>query len=140
MDLIVVMLSESLTASTCLCAPELLTARFGRLNALAQSCDEGIGLLKNAMQILEFNVVSSSIIINCRDMFRCAAKLDWEWGTIKMRSFHHVVDVVDDHTRSCDQQETKNRVHIHLGSGGNDKRDWASISGEIWQVKLECHG
>ncbi len=103
-----------------------------RLNVLAQSCDIGIGLLKNAMHILEFNIVSGSIIIKCRDVFRWAAKLDFEWGTIKMLCFHHVVDVVDDHTGSCDQLETENRVHAHLGSGGNNKRGWASVLGEIW--------
>ena len=88
---------------------------------------------------LEFNVVSGSIIIKCRDLFCCAAKLDVEWGTIQMLCFHHVVVHVDNHTGSFDQRETENRVHAHLGSDGNDKRGWASVLGEIWQVKLECH-
>ncbi len=57
-----------------------------------------------------------------------------------MLHFHHVVNCVDDHTGSSDQRETKNRVHAHLGPGGNYKRGWASISSEIWQVKLESHG
>ncbi len=140
MVVIVVMLSESLTASTCRCTPELLTfGRSGRLNTFAQSCNIGVGLLKNAMHILEFNVVSGSIIIKCWDLFRCAAKLDVEWGAIQMLCFHHVVDIVGDHTGSCDQRETKNRVHAHLGSGGDNKRGWASVLGEIWQVQLEWH-
>ena len=50
-----------------------------------------------------------------------------------------VVDSVDNHTDSCDQRKTKNCVHTQLGPGGNNKRGWVSISGEICQVKLECH-
>ncbi len=92
------------------------------------------------MHILEFNVVGSSIIVGCRDIFCCTMKIKWEWGTVKMLCFHHVVDSVDDHTGSSDQWKTKNRVHAHLGPGGNDKKGWASISSQIWKMKLECHG
>ncbi len=54
--------------------------RLGQLKVITHSCNEGVGLLKNALHILEFNVVSGSIIINCRESFCCAAKIDWEWG------------------------------------------------------------
>ena len=48
--------------------------RLGRLKVIAHSCNKGVGLLKNAMQILEFNVAGGSIIINCRESFCCVAK------------------------------------------------------------------
>jgi hypothetical protein len=56
-----------------------------------------------------------------------------------MLCFYYVVNCVDDHTGSCDQWKTENHVHAHLGPGDNNKGGWASISGEIWQVKLEYH-
>jgi hypothetical protein len=134
------MLSESLMASKCQSIRELLTLveLANRIQSHIPAI-EGVGLLKNAMHILKCNVVSGSIISKWRDIFCCATKIDWEWGTIQMLCFHYVFDCVDDHTSSCDQCKTKNRVHAHLEPSGNNKGGWATISGEIWQVKLECH-
>ncbi len=77
-------------------------SRIGQLNMIAHSYNEGISLLMNTVHILKCNVVSGSIISRCRDVFCCATKVDWEWGTIKMLCFHYIVDCVDDHTGSCD--------------------------------------
>ena len=66
------------------------------------------------MHILKFNVVSDSIIINCRESFCCAAKIDWELGTIKVLCVHYIVIDVNNHTGSFDQQETENCVHARL--------------------------
>jgi hypothetical protein len=54
-------------------------------------------------------------------------KINPEWGAVEMLHFHNVFDGVDNHTGGCDQRETKNHVHTHLGSGCNDKGCLASI-------------
>ncbi len=51
-------------------------SRIGRLNTIAHSCNEDVGLLKSAMHILECNVVSGSIVSKCRDVFCCATKIN----------------------------------------------------------------
>jgi hypothetical protein len=51
--------------------------------------------------------------------------------------FHDIVDGVDNHTGGCDQRETKNCVHTHLGSGSNDKG--CLVFCGVGQVELECH-
>ncbi len=56
-----------------------------------------------------------------------------------MLCFHDVVDGVDNHTGGCDQRETKNRVHTHLGSVNNNKSCLASIFCRVGQVELERH-
>ena len=49
--------------------------RFGQQKMIAHSCNEGISLLKNALYVFKFNIVSGSIIINCRDFFVARQKL-----------------------------------------------------------------
>jgi hypothetical protein len=67
------------------------------------------------------------------------AKINPEWGTDEVLCFHNIVDGVDNHTGGCDQGETKNHVHTHLGSVNDDKSCLASIFHRVGQVKLERH-
>jgi hypothetical protein len=62
-------------------------------------------------------------------------------------SLPRYVDGVNNHTGGCDQRETKNHVHTHLGSGSNDKGCLASIFhtriGQVEQErqsKISCDG
>jgi hypothetical protein len=108
---------------------------------VAHSCDVGVGFPQDTLHILEFNVVSGgSLAFNCRDCFCCAAKIDFEGGTIEVLCLHYFVYKVDNHTGGSDQWETKNRVHAHLGPGGHDKRGCTSVLGEIRQMKLKGDG
>ncbi len=66
-------------------------------------------------------------------------KVNPEWGTVKVLYFHDIVDGVDNHTGGCDQRETKNHVHTHLGSGSNNKGWLAPIFHRVGQVELEHH-
>jgi hypothetical protein len=92
------------------------------------------------MHIRKLNAVSGSIHIDCRESLSCKMKVNFEWETNEILCFHYAVNHSDNNTGSFDQQETKNRVHAHLESGGNDKRGWASIFGEVQQVELKPHG
>jgi hypothetical protein len=58
-------------------------SRFGRLNTIAHSPHEVVGLLKNAVHVLEFNVVSGSIIIKCRDIFVAQQKSIGNGGQLR---------------------------------------------------------
>ncbi len=57
-----------------------------QLKAFAHSCDIGISLLKNLLHNLEFNVVSLGVLVvlDCKDSFCCAAKINGERGTVKV--------------------------------------------------------
>ncbi len=67
-------------------------------------------------------------------------KLNRERGAVEMLCFYYIANEVDDHTSGCDQRETKNRVHAHLGPGGDYTRGCAPILGQVRLVQLECHG
>ncbi len=83
--------------------------------------------------------MGGSILLNCSNSSRCVAKVNPEWGTVKVLCFHDVVDGVDNHTSGCDQRETKNRVHTHMGSISDNKGCLVSIFSRVGQVELECH-
>ncbi len=73
-------------------------AKFRGLDPLitfAHFCDVNVGLGQNVLHILEFNVVSGSILLNCRNSFCCTVIVDPEWETVKVLCFNNVVDSVD---------------------------------------------
>ena len=79
-----------------------------RLNAFAHSCNVGVGLLKNLMHILEFNVVSLGVLVvlNYRDSFCCAAKINGERGTVKVLCLYYTGIEAEYHNGGGDQRET----------------------------------
>ncbi len=79
-----------------------------RLNAFTHFDDVGIGLLKNLLHILEFNVVSLGVlaILNCRDSSCCTVKINGERGTVEVLRLDYIVIEVEYHTGGGGKRET----------------------------------